>query len=733
MDIFFLMIQAVIALLAMLFLIYALLEARSVRNARKNQAVRFIAMSPAQSAGNDDLPMVTVLLPVYNERLIVHKIIDAACALQYPKDRLEILLLDDSTDETSALAQKRIARYSAKGVPIRHARREKRIGYKAGNLRFGLTLARGEFIAIFDADCLPPADFLLKVMPCFADDRVGFLQTGIEHVNRKATFLTRFQAMEAGHKEDVTSGLSREGLMASLTGTSCVWRRSCIEAIGGISTATITEDVDMGYAAQLENWKYVWLRDVTSKAEFPESMAAFRVQRQRWARGLIQNAARHVRQMFATSMPLLARLYALSLMFSSLLLAAFFCVLLLCLPMGLLFRPGLFFHVCCTLFLGAALVWAWFNTVNGSAGASFCRRLGSALGYVVMHFPLSLYYFSAAVQVAAGHEGEFYRTPKGCGRQKVRHPAINTRLVWLELFSLCYGLASFGVGLWTGNYWISLYSGLASAGFALTLFFSWSDSRKRFLPGSVLITGATGALGSALALEYAAPGMQLILLGRRQDVLEQLAVRCRARGADVQTHALDLREADELRRWISACCAEHTPDLIIANAGLNTNIGPHGKGEPFADVRSLVEVNLLSVMALVDGALPALRKRGGGQLAIVSSLAAYYGLPATPTYCATKAGLKAYGTSLRGWLRSEHIRVSVILPGYVSSPMCAAMPGPKPFLWPPERAARRIRRGLALDRARISFPFPLNLGIWGLSLLPACLAMPIARMFGYDR
>ena len=112
--------------------------------------------------------------------------------------------------------------------------------------------------------------------------------------------------------------------MASLTGTSCVWRRSCIEAIGGISTATITEDVDMGYAAQLENWKYVWLRDVTSKAEFPESMAAFRVQRQRWARGLIQNAARHVRQMFATSMPLLARLYALSLMFSSLLLAAFF-------------------------------------------------------------------------------------------------------------------------------------------------------------------------------------------------------------------------------------------------------------------------------------------------------------------------------------------------------------------------------------------------------------------------
>ena len=335
---FFLIVQAVIAIMAVLFLLYTLLEARSVRNANKNQAVHFITMSSSSASDIAEWPMVSVLLPVYNEKRIVHKIIDAACALQYPRERLEILLLDDSTDETYELAEKRVARYHAKGVPIRHARREKRIGYKAGNLRFGLTLACGDFIAIFDADCLPPADFLLKVMPCFADDRVGFLQTGIEYVNRNATFLTRFQAMEAGHKEDVTSGLSREGLMASLTGTSCVWRRSCIEAIGGISTATITEDVDMGYAAQLENWKYVWLRDVTSKAEFPESMAAFRVQRQRWARGLIQNAARHVRQMFATSMPLLARLYALSLMFSSLLLAAFFCVLLLCLPVGLLFK-----------------------------------------------------------------------------------------------------------------------------------------------------------------------------------------------------------------------------------------------------------------------------------------------------------------------------------------------------------------------------------------------------------
>ena len=727
-------IQAAIAVMAVLFLSYALLEARSVRGGRRKEAVASADEHSVPERDERQWPTVSVLLPVYNEKMVINKIIDAACALQYPRDRLEILLLDDSTDETSALAEARIARHQARGIPIRHARREKRIGYKAGNLNFGLTLAKGDFIAIFDADCLPPPDFLRKVMPAFDDEKVGFLQTGIDYVNRDASFLTHFQAMETRHKDEVTSGLSREGLMASLTGSSCVWRRSCIEGIGGISTETMTEDVDMGYKAQLEDWKYVWRRDVTSLAEFPESMAAFRVQRQRWARGLIQNAVRHVRHMFATPMPLLSRCYALSLMFSALLLAGFYCVFLLCLPMCLLVdSSGPFFHICCSLFLGAAIIWAWHNTTDGSTAVSAGRRVFQAFGYVVMHFPVSLYYFSAALQVFAGVDGEFHRTPKGYGRRKISHPTINTRLVWAEIFSLCYGLSSFCLSLWTEEYWVSLYSGLATSGFSLTLFFSWSDSHKNSLPGRVLITGATGSLGHALALEYAAPGMTLILHGRREETLAELAARCRAKGAEVETHCLDLRQTEDVRRWIADCCAQETPDLIIANAGRNTDIGPEGKGEPFSDVKALVEVNLLSVMALVDSALPALRQNGGGQIAIISSLAAYYGLPTTPTYCATKAGLKAYGTSLRGWLRSENIRVSVVLPGYVASPMCAAMPGPKPFLWQPERAAKHIRRRLTRDPARISFPFPLNLGIWGLSLLPACLAMPIAQRLGYGR
>ena len=734
-------IQIFLLLLVGLFILYVFLEERAIHKAKPAKGIKLATLCDMPVCLADaQLPAVSVLLPVYNEKFVVVKLIDAVCALQYPVDKLEILLLDDATDETCQIAAERIEYHRKRGVPIRHERRKNRIGYKAGNLNFGLGLAHGDFIAIFDADCLPPPDFLRNVMPCFADEKVGFLQTGIRYANRNATFLTHFQAMEAGHKEDVTAGLSRDGFMASLTGSSCVWRRRCIEDIGGISADTITEDVDMGYRAQLGSWKYVFLPDVFSLAELPELMGAFRVQRQRWARGLIHNTLRHVQHMFAAPMPLWSRLHAISLMFSSLLLASFYVLLLLCLPLALASDSlGVFFHLCCTVFLLAAMAWAWCNTTgqgaSGGEATPLWKRLCWAFGYLIMFFPISLYYFSAAVQVFTGIKGDFHCTPKGNGRRKMPHPPVNSLLILLEAFSLAYALTTFSISLEEHNYWVALYCGLAASGFALTLFFSWSDSRKSAdgMPRHVLITGATGALGGALALEYASPGMRLTLTGRKPEILCRLAAQCQAKGASVNTKVLDLRQRGTVRQWMAELCAVGTPDLLIAAAGRNTDIGPKAAGEPFSEVEALVEVNLLGTMAVVEGALPAMRKRGSGQIAIISSLAAYYGLPTTPTYCATKAALRTWGTSLRGWLRSEGIRINVVLPGYVSSPMCDAMPGPKPFLWQPGRAARVIRRGLERDWARISFPFPLNLGIWGLSVLPACLAMPIARMLGYGR
>lgn len=247
----------------------------------------------------------------------------------------------------------------------------------------------------------------------------------------------------------------------------------------------------------------------------------------------------------------------------------------------------------------------------------------------------------------------------------------------------------------------------------------------------VLITGATGAIGGALAEVYAAPGVELHLHGRNEAKLAAVAARCSALGANVQTSRFDLRDTTALRGWISSICTTQALDLVIINAGMNTNIGPAGEGELWDEVEALIDINLKASMAIASEVLPAMRQRACGQIALVSSLAGYFGLPVTPAYCASKAGIKAYGEALRGWLAPEGIRVNVIMPGYVESPMCDAMPGPKPFLWQPPRAAKFIQRGLAADRARISFPFPLNLGTWFLAILPAAVSLRILALLGY--
>ncbi|WP_018152960.1 SDR family NAD(P)-dependent oxidoreductase [Leeia oryzae] len=245
---------------------------------------------------------------------------------------------------------------------------------------------------------------------------------------------------------------------------------------------------------------------------------------------------------------------------------------------------------------------------------------------------------------------------------------------------------------------------------------------------TILITGATSAIGSALAQEYAQAGVMLHLQGRNGVKLAEVADRCRLQGAQVATRQLDVRDFPALGEWLQSLDAL---DLAIINAGVNTHIGPGSEPEPWDAVEVLLEVNLKAAMFTAQAVIPAMRRRGVGQIAFLSSLAGYFGLPVTPAYSASKAGVKAYGEALRGWLAPDGIFVNVIMPGYVKSPMCDAMPGPKPFLWTPQRAARTIRLGLRRNQARISFPFPLNLGSWFLAVLPAGLSSRIVRMVGY--
>ncbi len=720
----------ILALLVIMLMAYTFMEWQATRQSRK-----IIALPPV--ADPEILPKVSVLLPVYNENKVIGKLLESVSNLEYPSELLEILILDDSTDESSDLIKELIKKLETKGKKITQLRRENRIGYKAGNLAYGLEHAQGDFIVIFDADCRPYPSFLKKTIPFFNESRLGFLQTGIEYDNADKSFITRFQAIEASHKDDVSSGLVKDNYMASLTGSACVWRRECINTIGGISSETITEDVDMGYAAQLDKWLCLYIPETLANAELPETIASFRVQRQRWARGLVHNAVRHAGKIFTSSMNFMTRLNAISLVFSPLLLALFYIVFLIS-PFFALITPslGLTFHILCLLFLITAFCWGWINTAT-SGKTSQKNSLKHALyiaGYILMFFPLSLYYLSAIIQLASGQGKAFHSTPKGCGRKRIKHPPINRILIFCEIFSLLYAFATIYLAILYGNYWVLLYSGLCAAGFALSLYLSFQDMvLSSPAPSHILITGATGSIGQALVREFVSPDTRFTLVGRNREKLELLSSYCRENASHANLVQLDLSDTEKVREFGKNLSQSDLPDLVITNAGLNTDIGKNLEGEPWEESEKLVQVNLLSTMALIDSLIPAMRKRKSGQIAIMSSLAAYYGLPHTPTYCATKAALRNWGGALRGWLQPEGIKVNVILPGYVDSPMCRAMPGPKPFLWQADKAARVIRKGLERDFARISFPFPLNLGIWLLSLLPACLAMPIARILGYGR
>jgi short-subunit dehydrogenase len=254
---------------------------------------------------------------------------------------------------------------------------------------------------------------------------------------------------------------------------------------------------------------------------------------------------------------------------------------------------------------------------------------------------------------------------------------------------------------------------------------------SRHQPQSILISGATGAIGGALAEAYAAPGITLILQGRDRQKLDALAQRCEAEGAQVEPCRLDVREIDALRTWAASVDERLRPDLLIPAAGVNINLGGDGAGESWQAMDALLDINVRASMALVEVLLPGMRQRGRGQIALMSSLAAYFGLPITPSYCASKAAIKAYGESLRGWLAPEGIQVSVIMPGYVDSLMCREMPGPKPFQLSPQQAAAVIKRGLARNRPRISFPFPLNLGTWLLSVSHPSVAQWILARLHY--
>ena len=249
-------------------------------------------------------PRVTIQLPVFNEMYVVERLIDAVARIDYPRDRLEIQVLDDSTDETQGIARAKVDRLRRDGIDISYLHRDNRQGFKAGALQEGLKVARGELVAVFDADFVPTPDFLKRSVDYFTDEKIGMVQVRWEHLNREYSHLTQAQAIFLdGHFVIEHTARNRSGRFFNFNGTAGVWRRSTIEDAGGWQHDTLTEDLDLSYRAQLKGWQFVYLPDVVSPAEVPVEMNAFKSQQHRWAKGSVQTARKLLPRILKSDLP----------------------------------------------------------------------------------------------------------------------------------------------------------------------------------------------------------------------------------------------------------------------------------------------------------------------------------------------------------------------------------------------------------------------------------------------
>jgi cellulose synthase/poly-beta-1,6-N-acetylglucosamine synthase-like glycosyltransferase len=266
---------------------------------------------PAARFGEAELPRVTVQLPIFNEQFVVDRLVESICRLDYPREKLDIQVLDDSTDETVETARQVVERYAALGYPISYHHRANRHGYKAGALQEGLRSARGEFVAVFDADFTPPPEWLRQVIHYFTDPQIGMVQTRWTHINRNYSFLTEVEAILLdGHFVLEHGARFRSGVFFNFNGTAGMWRRQAIDDAGGWEHDTLTEDTDLSYRAQMKGWRFAYIQDIECPAELPVEMTAFKTQQARWAKGLVQVALKIMPRVLKADVPLKVKLEA---------------------------------------------------------------------------------------------------------------------------------------------------------------------------------------------------------------------------------------------------------------------------------------------------------------------------------------------------------------------------------------------------------------------------------------
>lgn len=445
----------------------------------------------------EDLPLVTVQLPVYNELYVVERLIECVCAFDYPKDKLEIQVLDDSTDESIDIIANKVNLFQHEGFDIKHIRRPKRTGYKAGALKYGTAICKGEFIAIFDADFLPNADFLIKALPHF-EENTGVVQSKWQYTNEDYSFLTKVQAFGLNAHFSVEQvGRNYGGHFINFNGTAGVWRKECIKDAGGWQSDTLTEDLDLSYRAQLKNWKFIYLEGLGSPSELPVEINALKAQQFRWTKGAAECVRKNlINVLRAKNVKFKTKIHATFHLMNSSIFLFILLMSLLSLPLIIikpLYGEYDFILKLSSLFMISWFILAIFYWVSYSYDKKNKLYLMKSF---IWKFPLflsismglALHNALAVFEGYIGKKSPFIRTPKFNIQDKSDKWEGNkynvkkiSALTYFEGMLLCYFLYSFKVAIEYQDFGIMPLLLFLIAGYGIVFFssiFHWKRSSK---------------------------------------------------------------------------------------------------------------------------------------------------------------------------------------------------------------------------------------------------------------
>jgi len=438
---------------AMLFIfLYSIVQIQLVYHYLKNKKRDEKIVDPPEM---EHFPFVTFQLPIYNEKYVIERLIESISVMDYPKDKFEIQVLDDSDDETSEIVSNLIKEKARLGLNIQHIQRSIRKGFKAGALAEGMTTAKGELIAIFDADFIPQRDFLLNTIKHFEDKKLGMVQAKWEHVNKNYSFLTQLQAFGLdAHFTVEQSGRNRGGHFINFNGTAGIWRKSCIVDAGGWQSDTLTEDLDLSYRAQLKGWKFKYLESCGAPAELPAHMNALKTQQYRWTKGAAECTRKNLMSVLkSNNFPLNTKLNAIFHLLNS---SLFICIVvtsILSIPVLYIkhyFPEYSLLYKLAGVFLIGVIFLSIFYFV---AFASVEKKSKRMVPEFLIKFPLflsvsmglSLHNGIAAFEGLIGRTTPFVRTPKfniqdkndSWHDNKYVTPKIG-KLTYIEILLTCY-------------------------------------------------------------------------------------------------------------------------------------------------------------------------------------------------------------------------------------------------------------------------------------------------------